>query len=882
MIYNYRGTVQIGSTEPSLFTSKYEIFAEIHVFKIDNGTVFQLKEVNYSSRFGEDDGTISEKIKPPSEANALNYPFIFYMEDETFVGGISVDLKDEMWSINMKRSIATLFQVDENFIGELYEKDIVNPIDEPSGYGYCRATYTSMPSVEGHIAFNKEIHYLLTPSFVWSLDTSILPNTDDCGESSNFMRWNYIQRTYDLVKDSKNVYIDSINSDNNILFSIFDDENFVVVNQTIKLKSIETRSATELKTDQMIFKSLEFEKQYQTDGIYDSTGGRRDINIVKIKADAKKILLSIYDRIRFFNMDLSDAVNDKSENVILLLEKLKQLNEVSLFELYTEFEDADLINMYLTTLPLLGTKQSVLTIQKLIKEKLVENDVAVKMLREIPFRIKKPELLFVESLMEFAKPEFGYDKSIRNAAIISVSALMITPPVLFYNKRIENVDFSQYLDYFVEKLKNATEREDKLIYMSALMNMQNENTTKFLNSIVRNEMSTMKLTPHLRSLALFGILNHEKNAWRFASKWRMEHALPIFLNTKEDLEVRATALYMTLNYGSAKDVLQLYWFLNSESNQHFQRIFYTALDSFSRSAWKCHREKAKIMQNFARYMPKPKINLVVDSFSRVFDYFDSFKEYGSLYNAVAFGDINVDLFQTAYLRYTFKLKDYNFDQYSIYVHAHRDPLVPNEIRGVPEIFSLDSELMPVEVIIFRNNFVISAFVTSFKEVIQYVMNLGPSMNFPLSYGIHQNFGGEFTVASDMGVPITFYLKKPLTRMSQLGMKTEESLSHNLTLNLWDRGEYGLKVYNPIADVWHGVQRVHSLDLKFQADTSSKSEKRILKLMDENRSPLGFKSSMHTEVYTDDGRVMRNMIVPNKKRISDNVGVSCTYNIYYNL
>ncbi|XP_077286161.1 uncharacterized protein LOC143911228 [Arctopsyche grandis] len=399
-IYSYRGTVTIGTTEPAVFTSKYEVFADIHVAKLNNGTLLQLKYVTYTLYNGEGHGddAVSKKIHVPPEAQVVNLPFVLHKYDDEREPGISIDSKDQVWSANIKKAIAFLFNVDKAVLKSIAMKETVVREKENSGFGECGAAYEYAPREKGHISFLKRIFNYRCNGIIWEFDYSFIP-ISNCAEFDAPRIFSII-RHYDVIDDADNPYINTVYSENHLRlpgFGELDANYYAFVNQTIKLKSLKSAEGPKIDFENMKYKKLHFDRYLPSelksdpDDLFEMESNKFQTN-VSVKEKVVNLTRSILNRIKNLKVQKSNVSTDEDENLIVLIKELQRLNFFTLSALFEEFKnDKEELEFFLKAVSMTGTFSSLKLIQETPIRRHFNNNLDLQLLSEFPRHFKKSQ-----------------------------------------------------------------------------------------------------------------------------------------------------------------------------------------------------------------------------------------------------------------------------------------------------------------------------------------------------------------------------------------------------------------------------------------------------------------------------------------------------------
>ncbi|XP_077299167.1 uncharacterized protein LOC143920253 [Arctopsyche grandis] len=923
--YDYKALVQASVQKPSFYTSEYLINAKIYVTGITDGVLVKLLDVTHTVYSGIGDGwRESNKLPIKSDAESITKPFVIHYDRNGKIVEVLTDINDNLWSVNIKRAISSLLQIDLNKLDSSKVKPYGFYSKEQTVYGNCQVLYTVDPKTQKNNIITKHHTASSCQTFEW--DLNIDANSNKCEDNQEEPITHSSERYYDIEIKNKDIIINHIEGFNSILFTPFNansDTHTILINQTLhKLSNKKLANHVEVDKQNMQKNGISTEF-FEQNKIYDLTGRRQIFNKEIIMSKMRMALEKVHTYLKTSHVRLSDNTYEQHGNVNYLLRQLRYMDEDCLKHCYEKIadfkheEDSEIMDIFLKLLPHAGTYASTTFICNLIKEHKVKDDIAVKMIQDIPYYIKYPDKTILKKLYELTLDSKNISEEVKQTAVIMFASMI--SKVMHYHSQ-DDVELQTYIDHYIQTLQETDNYNKQVLYLNALRNIDNGKVMKYLELVVRNSTGAMlEITPHLRVLAMWaaqqGHLKHPK---------RIENIYwPILMSRKDNLEVRATALQIIMSAATMNDHMKLYWYMISETDQELYNTYYTTLKSLSKATVSCDRLRAHNAKKILEFVKEPKITNTLSA-NHLVDYFDPNFGLGLTNRATSIGSLTNLNFMSFFAQWSPQISNMMFNQLSMYVHVKiNKPFMKSffAITSAEDLSNLlNSQLMndlSIEVVWLKYDRVVSVSqynLDSIKILWNNRGNILKKYSKTTSYQIEQIVNGEVIIPTDIGVPVILYVEMPTIKKTKYSFDLVMSqYKRALTTKIrydtvwWYHQRYGMSVYNPIADLWHGSRRIHVLDahIPFDTDISYNLEQKSLKAslhhkLQDNLTDSGFQSHVHSQVYiyNDNGNDELEKMCPTckpvtivtkgkehrKKKIiwesdNENTGLNCQYAVF---
>lgn len=609
-IYSYEALVRTGALLPAEAHSQWELRGTLAVHSLDAHTAaLRLADLHASAYNGPRDSASSAAVPPlepvPTEAaRYLHAPFLVHYTTDG-AEALSVPVAEPLWAINVKRSIASVLQLRPELLSER-----ASLTSERGLLGLCRDVEYSVVNNTEYVYLRKNIDGTrceLTP-LSWSSAPLF-----SCGDGSHEGQREYAASTtreYTLarrplegrlelehVMSSRRLYVQP--------HSATAEAHNVYQYQAYRLLSSEAVTWPELEPpSRLVRRALTFEHD-----TCDLTQGRAAASADQ--QDALRQVHSLLDRL-VSTLDASEgpaagAPPPHSRLLTQLYYTSYRLRLDTLQRLYddiaigTSYQLETKRNMFLELLPQIGTAASAHFLRDLIVSHRVRPLACLKLLAVLPFYARHSDETLLRELESLLMLGDTHDLSVRRAAALSFATLVQRTRAA---ARCSSETHELYARRFLDLFADATDHDQRMLYLQALDNLQPVSTFTFLSSLITGEGGggSEQYSRHLRSLALWALLplgeRHAADTYRLL--W------PLLVNRSEHLELRAVSLAALLAaQPSETRLLTLYWYMQAEADLHLRHFFYTTLVSLRGTTYPCYARLARVARLVVRFLRAP-------------------------------------------------------------------------------------------------------------------------------------------------------------------------------------------------------------------------------------------------------------------------------------
>ncbi|KOC70286.1 Vitellogenin-6, partial [Habropoda laboriosa] len=546
-------------------------------------------------------------------------------------------------------------------------------------------------------------------------------------------------------------------------------------------------------------------------------------NIPKIKIG--KLLDRLSQRLENPGLD-TETDNLHNTTITVLLYYLGMLDIVDLRNAYTKisgtsYKEETIRNMFLETLPQVGTKEAALFILELIQDKKVSDMSAIQLLTQLPFHIRKPDVQLLVNLQIFLNLPEKISVEVQNTAILTYGTLIYKTCLLYCPYEI----LDDYVRLYLDKFTETKEYEKKMIWLEGLANIQLGRVIEFLEPIASGNNAESR---HFRVLAAWASLPTAplRPDVIYPVYW------PILINRTEHLEMRVAALTLLIvSSPTPNRLISLYWYMQSEPSQHLYHYFYTILKSMEHTTHPCYVHIGVIAAQFTRIL-RPTKNKYLITGNYLFDYQDTYRKFGVMIHGIVIANPLTNIPEVLYVTVNTYGSGVNINHVSLYIKAegllqslstHVDG--PTQVKDILKQFKLDQKQNgPVHLEIIariqeKTVLCLHLNETNIIKGFKYLNSLPDNI-----YHIYQNM--EFHVNQQrINVPLTMEsvqvtdlganVRLAITATSLFSMRgnfTRVSIGRNnhVILRTSIHKSEIIESYNPLIDTWHSAERAHSI------------------------------------------------------------------------
>ncbi|RLU25125.1 hypothetical protein DMN91_003217 [Ooceraea biroi] len=812
-VYFYDATSNTGVLVPSNAASSWSLRGKLVIQAEDDYVTVQLQSLKTSMWNGNVKES-SEDINIYDDALELLKPFQLSY-NKGLIENFSVEA-EPVWATNIKRSIAGILQLDLLNL----KKEVAFHATEINHYGQCDIDYVVSPGEENQHVIRKSLDPRMCighPCRNWSN----VPKVQCTDEDQNLILKSS-ERIYKLRSDGSVHNIISVNASGSIYVTPFQnmgEAHYHFVQQTIQL------SSTKDVTKKIITNNLRGTLLQHELPEADLTQGRSTLD----KSFVFKSISDLLDRLsyRLENPGLdTDVHNLHNTTISVLLYYLGMLDRADLGKAYsrisgTSYKEETIRNMFLETLPQVGSKESALFILDLVRQGNKVSDIsAIQLLMRLPFHIRKLDTELLVSLQPLLALPNKVSTEVQNTAILMFGTLIYKTCLVYCPPEMLDDYVRLYLDRFTE----TTQYGQKMVWLEGLANIQLGRVVEFLEPIASGNNAESR---HFRVLAAWASLPTAplRPDVIYPVYW------PILMNRTEHLEMRVAALTLLVaSSPTPSRLISLYWYIKSEPSQHLYNYFYTMLKSMERSTYPCYKRIGRIAAQFSHILRKPSDKYLITG-NYVVDYQDSLRRFGAMLNGIVVANPATNIPEVLYVTLNNYGSGTHVNHVSLYVkaegifHSLTTSFDPTNIRDILKEFKLDERRKgPVHLEIItriqeKTVLCVHWNETSIVDGLKYLSSLSENI-----YHMYQNM--EFHVNQQrINVPLTMEsvqvtdfgtnVRLAVTGTSLFSMRGNftrdfPGRNNHVILRTSVHGIEMIENYNPLVDLWHSAERFQSL------------------------------------------------------------------------
>ncbi|KAL0100276.1 hypothetical protein PUN28_019574 [Cardiocondyla obscurior] len=812
-VYSYNVTSSTGVLVPSNAASSWNVNGKLIVQAEDNYVTVQLQSLKTNIRNG-DVKEENDDVDIYDDALELLKPFRLSY-NKGLVENFSIET-EPVWTTNIKRSIAGILQLDLLNL----EKEIAFHSTEINHYGKCNVDYVVSPEGKTQRLIRKSFDPRLCIGHS-SHNWANVPKVQCTDEDQNPILKSS-ERVYRLETDGFVHDIISVNASGNIYvqpFQSMGEAHFHFVQQAIELSTVKN-IVNKINTSDLHTVILQHELPEA-----DLTQGRSTLD----KNFIFKSITRLLDRLsyRLENPGLDIEVNNLHNTTIsILLYYLSMLDRLDLEKAYTRisgtsYKEETIRNMFLETLPQVGSKESVLFILDLIQSNKVSDVSAIQLLMRLPFHVRKPDVQLLVSLQPLLTLPSKISIEVQNTAILTYGTLIYKTCLIYCPYEM----LDDYVRLYLDKFTETTRYEQKIVWLEGLANIQLGKVVEFLEPIASGNNADSQ---HFRVLAAWASLPTAslRPDVIYPVYW------PILLNRTEHLEMRAAALTLLIvSSPTPNRLISLYWYMQNEPSQHLYNYFYTMLKSMERSTYPCYKHISKIAAQFSRILWKPN-NEYLTTGNYLVDYQDSFRRFGAMLHGIIIANPSTNIPEVIYVTLNNYASGTHVNHVSLYIKAEgvfhslaTSFESPTYIKDILKEFKLDERRKaPVHLeVITRIQEKTVLYVhwneTNIVEGFKYLSSLSNNIYqtyYNMEFHVNQQrinvpLSLESLQVTDFGTNVRLAITGT-SLFSMRGNFTRNLLGRNnhILLRTSVHGSEMIENYNPLIDLWHSAERVQSL------------------------------------------------------------------------
>lgn len=875
VVYTYVGDVQAGTNDPVPYVSQFRLKGSVRVQGLKDSALVQLQNLKYTLYNGP-----NEKEKrfetnvvdvPESAARELSKPFQINYGNGKVVG-VHLDTEEPSWSQDLKKAIAGILQLDFDKIKNSEYNAFVS--QENSIHGTCNVLY-SVHHIGDVIQISKvqSEDSCQQPIYVWkNIETSYCPDVHVPHHSVPASR----HRLYNVTKHSSGSalleYIEASGEMYAPPYSTSMHNNFVIVRQSFEMESVSS-----------VADKLQMNSTCEIDDLelfLEGDLGTFDDHYLSDKVDTKTVSEVCNDfRTAAKYLDENHVVAEEPDtlkSLAFVVQKMKKLQVISLEEVYTQLEkgttqkEVTAKNLYLKVLPMVGTRASAVFVRNLVRKHKVKDSIAVLMLITLPSYVRDTSEKLLQELEDFIYLPEEMRGNVKRAAILSFASLVYKT---CSNNRCQQDTVDKYVLHYFQQLKdNPNDYGKQQLYLQGMKNIRLGKVTDYLMPIVTGKLKIGG--DNLRHSAIWVVMPsfvmHPEKAYRIL--W------PILADQSLTLELRTSSLAVLVYSQNAKSrpsfFLNLYWLMSKEGCFHLYNYYYTILTSLASSHNPCISSTSEVARQILSFSRKPKIVPDFTSVS-VIEHSEKKFDFADLITLSFVANPKTGNFRSAFVMFNSHVNNFPVNYFSVYLKVqgfedhifHRLPLSESIFPDVDDLLEKVRRAQPyqeplhLELIVMYQGQTVMTYYVNATNLGNFEEEVGLEKMTTLNYHEVMNiFNGERNMMTDLGVPAVVGVSIPHVtghRASALLKKQNETsvVKYNYEFRRWIRGSSFMKVYNPIAQVWHGVARSFSYDSKVPLELEIPSNQtednlKIILNRPEGDGHVGLKWHTKTETFSE--------------------------------
>ncbi|KAG8227586.1 hypothetical protein J437_LFUL000686 [Ladona fulva] len=832
-VYDYFGDVRAGSYLPEQYASQFGIKGKLKIQYIDNEhAVFKFDDVSYqvaTGKMAEQDTPKAKFIPAEEEINSLLAPFQVNYDNGKVKSVLTVD--EPEWSENIKKAVAAIFQLDIQNLHWNKPNSFVTK--ESTIFGECPVGYTVQPKGAGWVDVIKTqkhekcenmphrffINAVYEECPLDHKEDHLLPGTT---------------RYYKLLTgkgkiEVKEIYSQSLSAA--IPFNGHSDDQTILVRQNFTLVSLgkikEKLEFTPKHERELKYTIPEYYSEKGT--IKDLTGGRHVESESEIMEMTHKVLGDFVDFLETIKVSKEpEKLNTELYEVLMYyLGKSDKECLMHCFEKYMEpktYREENMRGAFLEFAAQVGTKASISFIHDVIVQKKIPTQLAIDILRMLPQFIRDPSVAILHDFETLLDADLSED--VKKTAVLSVSNI-----VFYTYKHLKDVEMvNTYADKFYLLFKEESRYLWKLVYLNALVNLEEGKVFDYLVEIVHDK----NYSNNLRFVAIWGTktVAMKDSAKSYELYW------PIFSNQEEKADMRAAALNLFITTESSFDrFLSLFWYMKGETCSQLYYYYYTGLESLSDTHHPCYMTIGHHAKRLLRYAKKPTTSYLFTGLYMM-DYMDKKHSLGGNSVLSLIGDSYTGAPDTIYYSQGGYYMGYTQNYFGVLVKISGlgsmfKKMLKSKTMDMPKIQELEKILsqldlkkislkdLHMEVVFYSSEHAVETQVYdehNYMDLVHDVEGFFKKGQGEYKYRQHHFiFSGviEYAQPTDIGMLATWELVMPHSYQ----INADVSYGHTGPRSTFKNGieiKYGrfggtsLNFYNPLAGMWQGTYREHTM------------------------------------------------------------------------
>ncbi|XP_054003278.1 uncharacterized protein LOC128889579 [Hylaeus anthracinus] len=867
-VTNYKYTVDVksGLLYPAEFTSEYGIECRLSIEaynsdpKLKNAYYVKVKNVKhrlFNGKKNYDERPPSLPLPVSDAAASFEEAFVIVFDKYGQLEGLKFVENETPWSKNIKRSIASMLQLD---MRQIFKQHPINRDSfisrERTIHGLCNVAYDvdQSPLIPPRRLVVTKRHDPMTCSdFSYQTFNNIEHQNCHIIEESPVTTTN--SRVFEIENYGHHILIKKLIGHGDIKYSPWQaraEGHYTLTNQTMIFEGLEEPFGSSdrmmrfavVPVDPRITYAIP-ERYYAATGDMDVTQGRHTVRLPIVINEMKDLLQEAAHYLKEEHMSQGEPRWKHGQTINRILYLMRFMNLESMEEVFnglknpSNVNDEKMKNIYLGIVPNSGTTAACLFIRNVIQQKKVSPLTAAMLLTKLPSNVKVASETLLQEMEVFLEPLVGPLNSpeVTKASILCFSTLMrkaykdgtITP-----HRRL-------YMEKLMDGLKTHPSLEMKIVYLMGLKNTGLLEVLYLLEPIIRGEVEIDPNPSMIRAYAMWAIKDVSVKEIT-----RSENLLwPILSNNRLPMPLRVGAyevlMHIMLHKGS---MMQMHWFMIHEKDEHLYNYHIETIKGLASSTDPCLlpiQEMARKILQFTRnrnIRGSLSTKFHIDSHDHKYGHSEAVKM--SLLMDPTFGLPYVgsmNLYSTIGRKPASRL--------GVHWYAEGVPFIIQAIQdeffgsAATEITKQNLKRLMEDVdrnekfpkpgslyviLTGANDNVVAVLhqnILDFKQLLsklnwwkQLIADHDKQVN---AQHIFYEDNYEMHVATDFGVPAVLATKTPVLDSVRLNVvhSTEEKVVNmqvKFRYQEWKHGEYFMSVYNPLVNAWHAVRRTGTRDI----------------------------------------------------------------------
>ncbi|CAN8004235.1 unnamed protein product, partial [Ixodes hexagonus] len=553
------------------------------------------------------------------------------------VRNIQITRGEPIWSINMKKSIASVFNMDLEALNPIMPKDERFYADIDRGFGIGHELPTNYRIYEDGIYGECETLYDIQKT-VWPerpymnvLNVTKIKNYEHCrntpyiffgvkhgsqcidcaGDKTHPVTSNAAYH-YDIKGTRHNFIIERMMADGEIMYTPYTPSGNVIrilLNRTMTLIEIrDIRSEIAIQGDIITYNKLSYMFTDINEGgrMIDLKHAHQLVAAYGLKGNVDEVGRLFKNLVDFHYKDneISHAI-EKETIPIKFLEIIYSfvlLDYQQIDDFYHRFVEPgsdDYKEIFIDLLSVAGTNPAFMYSKYLIQSKKIKEDDSIEILRNMPFHIREPsEILFDEFYRLCEGTHVRDNHNIHSACLMAFSSLIYESCIVMYHNSWNNAKenaictptiAAKYFNYLVPQYERNLDEKERIMYIKVAGNFGIKEALPFLEKYAEDKINQFPI--HIRMISIWVL---SKAALLYPEKVR-DIVLPIYRNWTESHEIRLAAFTILMRTPMDMALLKSIAaeIVTTEPNTQVISYVWSTFKHMAESDYPCHFEIAQ-------------------------------------------------------------------------------------------------------------------------------------------------------------------------------------------------------------------------------------------------------------------------------------------------